>query len=153
FPPDIAAGIVLIGSCSSGLASNVMNYIARANLPLSITITAVTTMLAPIATPLWMKLLAGRMIEVDFFAMMMEITKLIIVPIGAAMLDDYLEHASQRGRRFVFQFAAVAMILLAALIASWDCVAGAVDERTANVFSLGGFLLGAVVAGVVYHGL
>ena len=153
FPPEIAAGIVLIGSCSSGLASNVMKYIAKANLPLSITITAVTTMLAPIATPLWMKLLAGRMIEVDFFAMMVEITKLIIVPIGAAMLDDYLEHASQRGRRLVLWSAAVAAILLAALIAGWDYIAGALDERTLNVVGLGGFLLGAVVAGVVYHGL
>jgi BASS family bile acid:Na+ symporter len=153
FPPDIAAGIVLIGSCSSGLASNVMNYIARANLPLSITITAVTTMLAPIATPLWMKLLAGRMIEVDFFAMMVEITKLIIVPIGAAMLDDYLEHASERDRRLVFRLAGVAILLIAALIAGWDYIAGSLDERTLNIISLGGFLLGAIVAGVVYHGV
>jgi len=153
FPPEIAAGIVLIGSCSSGLASNVMNYIAKANLPLSITITAVTTMMAPIATPLWMKLLAGRMIEVDFFAMMVEITKLIIVPIGAAMLDDYLEHASERSRRFVLGSAAVATLLLAALIARWDYIAGVLDERTLNIVGLGGFLLGAIVAGVVYHGL
>ena len=51
FSPEVAAGIVLIGSCSSGLASNVMSFIAKANLPLSITVTAVTTMLAPIMTP------------------------------------------------------------------------------------------------------
>src|SRR5262249_3854183 len=44
FPPEIAAGIILIGSCSSGLASNVMAYIARANLALSVTVTAITTM-------------------------------------------------------------------------------------------------------------
>ena len=45
-----------------------------------------------------MKLLAGKMIPVDFIAMMIEIIKLIIVPIGAAMLDECLEHASPRGR-------------------------------------------------------
>ena len=47
FPPEVAAGIVLIGSCSSGLASNVMTYIAKANLPLSVTLTTVATMIAP----------------------------------------------------------------------------------------------------------
>src|SRR5580698_8195300 len=57
FEPEIAAGVILIGSCSSGLASNVMAYIAKSNLALSVTVTAVTTMLAPLMTPLWMKLL------------------------------------------------------------------------------------------------
>ena len=101
FPPEIAAGIILIGSCSSGLASNVMAYLARANLPLSVTVTAVTTMVAPFLTPLWMKLLAGRLVAVSFFAMMMEIVEIVIVPIGAALLHDYLKHASPRGRRRV----------------------------------------------------
>ena len=59
FPPEIAAGVILIGSCSSGLASNVMAFMAKSNLALSVTVTAVTTMIAPIMTPLWMKLLAG----------------------------------------------------------------------------------------------
>ena len=58
FDTEIAAGIILIGSCSSGLASNVMVYIARANLVLSVTVTAMATMVAPFMTPLLMKLLA-----------------------------------------------------------------------------------------------
>ena len=65
-PPEIAAGIILIGSCSSGLASNVMAYLAEANLALSVTVTAMTTMMAPLMTPLWMKLLAGGEVEVHF---------------------------------------------------------------------------------------
>src|ERR1041385_2621082 len=60
FEPEIAAGIILIGSCSSGLASNVMAYIAKSNLVLSVTVTAITTMVAPLMTPLWMKLLANK---------------------------------------------------------------------------------------------
>ncbi len=52
FPPEIAAGVILIGSCSSGLASNVMAFMAKSNLALSVTVTAVTTMIAPIMTPL-----------------------------------------------------------------------------------------------------
>src|ERR1700754_897513 len=55
FEPEIAAGIILIGSCSSGLASNVMVYIARANLTLSVAVTAMATLVAPLFTPLLMK--------------------------------------------------------------------------------------------------
>ena len=59
FDPEIAAGIILIGSCSSGLASNVMAFLARANITLSVTLTAVATLLAPVMTPFLMKILAG----------------------------------------------------------------------------------------------
>ena len=102
FEPEIAAGIILIGSCSSGLASNVMVYIARANLVLSVTLTAMATLLAPFMTPLLMKLLAGTLIQISFLDMMTEIIKIVIVPIGAALLHDYLKNASARGRRNVF---------------------------------------------------
>ena len=108
FEPEIAAGIILIGSCSSGLASNVMAYIAKSNLALSVTVTAVTTMIAPIMTPLWMKMLAGTMVQVSFFAMMVDIIKIVLVPIGAALLHDYLKHASPRGRKIVLVIAAFA---------------------------------------------
>src|SRR5215217_2556527 len=101
FPPEIAAGIILIGSCSSGLASNVMAYLAGANLVLSVTVTAITTLIAPFMTPLLMKLLAGTLVEVKFVHLMMEIIKIVIVPIGAALLHDYLKHASSAGRRVV----------------------------------------------------
>ena len=94
FEPEIAAGIILIGSCSSGLASNVMAYIAKSNLALSVTVTAITTLLAPVMTPFLMTQLAGTLVEVKFFNMMMEIIKMVIVPIGAALLHDYLKHAS-----------------------------------------------------------
>ena len=91
FPPEIAAGVILIGSCSSGLASNVMAYIAKSNLALSVAVTAITTMIAPLMTPLWMKLLAGTMVELSFFKMMVEIIKIVLVPIGAALIHDYLK--------------------------------------------------------------
>ena len=58
FEPEIAAGIILIGSCSSGLASNVMTYIAKGNLTLSVTVTAISTLAAPIMTPFLMKIFA-----------------------------------------------------------------------------------------------
>lgn len=86
FAPEIGAGIILIGSCSSGLASNVMVYIAGANLALSVTLIAVAQLLAPLLTPMWMKLLAGEMVEVQFFGMMKDIILMVLLPIIVALI-------------------------------------------------------------------
>lgn len=92
FPPEIAAGIVLIGCSPSGMASNVMAYLAKANLALSLTITSIATLLAPFLTPVLMKLLAGEFIEIHVPAMMWDIVKMIIIPIGAGLLFNKLLH-------------------------------------------------------------
>jgi len=152
FEPEIAAGIILIGSCSSGLASNVMAYIAKSNLALSVTVTAVTTMIAPLMTPLWMKLLAGTLVEVNFFKMMLEIIKIVLVPIGAALLHDYLKHASVQGRKIVLATAMVGAIwILFLVMGGWALIKVNVSDTTVSLIGVGGFLLGAVVVGVVYH--
>lgn len=85
-PPEIAAGIVLIGCSPSGMASNVMAYLANANLALSLTITAIATLLAPFVTPFLMNFLAGEFIEIDAVAMMWSIVKMILIPIGAGLI-------------------------------------------------------------------
>lgn len=152
FPPEVAAGIVLIGSCSSGLASNVMSYLAKANLTLSVTLTAIGTLTAPLTTPLWMKLLAGRMVPIDFVGMMIDIIKLVIVPIGAALLHDYLKHAGPRGHRLVLAAAALGILWLGVLAAGgWDIAAANLDGNALAAFGLIGFLWGAVAAGVVFN--
>jgi BASS family bile acid:Na+ symporter len=92
FAPEIAAGIILIGCSPSGLASNVMNYLAKANLALSITITSVTTLLAPFVTPVLMKFLAGALVEIDMMKMMWDIVKMVILPIGGGLLFNKLLH-------------------------------------------------------------
>jgi len=154
FPAEIAAGIILIGSCSSGLASNVMAYIAKSNLALSVTVTAVTTLLAPLLTPLWMKLLAGQLIAVDFFNMMMEIIKIVLVPIGAALLHDYLKHASRRGRRAVLAMGVFGAAWLGFLwCGGWGFIQTRTTEKIAMAIGVFGFLLAAVVAGLVFHWL
>ncbi len=90
FEPEIAAGIILIGCVPSGLASNVMTYLAKANLALSVTITSITTLVAPFITPFLMKFLAGTFVEIDLLKMMWDISKMIIVPIGAGLLFNKL---------------------------------------------------------------
>jgi len=91
FAPEIAAGIILVGCSPNGMASNVMSYLAKANLALSVTITAVSTLLAPFVTPLLMKLLGGAFIKIDALSMMWDIIKIVILPISAGILfNKYL---------------------------------------------------------------
>ncbi|NND09095.1 MAG: bile acid:sodium symporter family protein [Saprospiraceae bacterium] len=92
FPPEIAAGVILIGSSPSGLASNVMVFISKANLALSVTLTTVATLLAPLVTPMIMKVLAGEMIPIDVGTMMWGITKIVILPIIAGLVFNKLLH-------------------------------------------------------------
>jgi BASS family bile acid:Na+ symporter len=91
-PPEIAAGVILIGVVPSGLASNVMAYIAKANVALSVTLTTVATLLAPIITPFYMQWLAGRYIPIDPWVMLLDITKITIVPIVAGLIFNHLFH-------------------------------------------------------------
>lgn len=154
FDPEIAAGIILLGSCSSGLASNVMVYIARANLILSVAVTAMTTLAAPFLTPFLMKLLAGTLIQIRFLDMMMEIIKIVIVPIGAALIHDFLKTASARGGRNVYSIASVSLAWLVALaFGLWSWLAGAFFEQALQSLEVLSFFAGAVLVGLVYHWL
>jgi BASS family bile acid:Na+ symporter len=96
FPPEIAAGVILIGCAPSGLASNVMSYIANANVPLSVTLTAIATIAAPFVTPFLMQQLAGQYIPIDLWNMMLDIGKMVILPIGAGLIFHYLFHGKAK---------------------------------------------------------
>ncbi|MGA9228138.1 MAG: bile acid:sodium symporter family protein [Mesobacillus sp.] len=80
-PAELAAGLVLLGCVPGGTASNVMVYLAKGNVPLSIAMTSVSTLLAPIMTPLLLLLLAGQWMPVDPVAMFKSIIQVIILPI------------------------------------------------------------------------
>ncbi len=90
FEPEIAAGIVLIGSVPGGLASNVMAFLAKGNVALSVTLTAVGTVAAPIMTPFLMRVFAGQFIAVDFVAMMVSIFQMVILPIILGLIVNRL---------------------------------------------------------------
>ena len=87
FPPEIAAGIILVGCVPSGLASNVMSLLANANLALAVTVSAVTTtIVAPFVTPFLMKVIGGQYIEINVWKMMMDILEMMILPIIAGFI-------------------------------------------------------------------
>lgn len=82
---ELAAGVILIGSCSGGLASNLMCYLAGANVALSVTMTCISTFLAPLVTPLAMQWLAGSYLRIEFLPMMLGVMNIIIVPVVAGI--------------------------------------------------------------------
>jgi BASS family bile acid:Na+ symporter len=77
----VATGLILVGSVSSGTSSNVIALLARVNVPLSVTVTAVSTLISPFVTPLVMKWLAGTYVPVDATVMMFSILKMIVAPL------------------------------------------------------------------------
>lgn len=96
FPAEIAAGVVLVGSVSSGVASNVIVYLARGNVALAVTITACSTLVSPFMTPLLMKGLAGRMVPIDVLAMMIEVFNMVIVPVAAGLVAHRVLYGAGR---------------------------------------------------------
>ncbi len=90
FPPEIAAGLILVGCMPGGLASNVIAFLSKANVALSVTLTTVSTLLAPLATPFLMKALGGQLVPIDAGAMFLDILKMVIGPVFLGLGLHYL---------------------------------------------------------------
>lgn len=85
-PAEVAAGVILVGCVPGGTSSNVMTFMAKGNTALSVTMTAVTTLLAPIMTPTLTYIYASQWLEVSFWAMFMSIVKVVLIPIVAGLV-------------------------------------------------------------------
>ncbi|MDR2468644.1 MAG: bile acid:sodium symporter family protein [Spirochaetaceae bacterium] len=81
-PPELAVGVILVGSAPGGTSSNVMTYLAKGDVALSVCMTAISTLLAPLVTPALILLLAGEKIEVNYISMFLSIIKVVILPIA-----------------------------------------------------------------------
>lgn len=90
FSGELAAGCVLVGSVAGGTASNVIAYLAGANVALSVTMTCCSTLLSPFLTPLLMKGFAGQFVAIDVKAMMLSMLMIVIVPVAAGGLVRWI---------------------------------------------------------------
>ena len=141
FPTEIAAGIILVGCSPSGVASNVISFLARANLALSITITALSTLLAPLTTPLLMSWLAGSYIEINVWDMMWSIFKLVIFPIVAGLLFNRILQDRAKWLQKLMPTASMVVIALVIVLIT--------ASGRDNLLDIGGLLL--VI--VLFHNL
>ncbi|MCY8232137.1 bile acid:sodium symporter family protein [Priestia endophytica] len=80
-PPEVAIGVILVGCCPGGTASNVMTYLAKGNTALSVAVTSVATLIAPFLTPVLIMLFASQWLEVSAASLLVSILKIVLLPI------------------------------------------------------------------------
>ena len=151
FSGELAAGCVLVGSVAGGTASNVIAFLAKADVALSVTMTCCSTLLSPFVTPLAMKVLAGCFVEIDAAKMMVEILKVVIVPIVAGgivhriLRRQFDAHKAVCDRILsVISMSGICFTLLALTASSRDtfAAAGAAIVAAAIVHNTFGYLSG-----------
>ena len=136
-PPELAVGVILVGSCPGGTSSNVMTYLAKGDVALSVGMTACTTVMAPIVTPLLVLLFAGQTVDVNVVDMFLSIVQVVLVPIALGFLINYFfEKAAQ---------AASAVLPLVSVIGISLIIMAVVAANQAKLLTVGyalGYLTG-----------
>lgn len=141
-PPEVAVGVILVGCCPSGTASNVMTFLARGDVALSVAVSAVTTLLAPLLTPALIYVLASQWLHVDAAAMFWSIVQVVILPIALGVIAQSLLREKVK--------VAVDVLPLVSVIAIVAIVAAVVAASQARIATTG-LLIFAVV--VLHNGL
>lgn len=136
-PPELAVGLILLGCCPGGTASNVVTFLARGDVALSVTVTSMTTLLAPVMTPALMWVLASQWVAMDPTAMFVSIAEIIILPIAAGVVVHSL-----LGKRIEPVQAALPIVSVTAIV----LIAGAVVAVSKPQLPQIGALLFAAVA-------
>ena len=140
-PKELALGIILVGCCPGGTASNVITYLAKGDLALSVGMTATSTLLAPLLTPLLVWLLAGTMVEVDTIGMLLSIIYVVIAPIVVGLIfQRYLPKFTRSVVPYLPAFSSIAIAF----------VVGIIVAHNADRLLVGGLI---VVLVVILHNL
>ncbi len=136
-PPELAVGVILVGTCPGGTSSNVMTYLCKGDVALSVGMTAVSTVLAPVVTPLLTYLYAGATVHVDLLSMFLSIIQVVILPIALGFAVN----------RFFGRFAerAVDVLPLVSTLAIVAIVGAVVSVNAGRLLSCGLLILVIVV--------
>lgn len=136
-PPELAVGVILVGTCPGGTSSNVMTYLARGDVPLSVSMTMTTTILAPVVTPLLTWWLAGAWIEISLQAMMISIIQVVVVPIALGIIIN----------KFFGDFVrkAIKLLPLISVIAIVLIVGGVVSVSAQKIMETGLLIMAVVI--------
>ena len=136
-PPELAAGVIIVGTCPGGTSSNVMTYLAKGDLALSVSMTMVATILAPIVTPLLTWQLAGAWVEISLTAMMLSIMQIVIFPIVAGIIINHLFGD--------FVKRAIKILPMISIIAILLIIGGVVSVNAAKILETGLLIMLVVV--------
>ncbi len=135
-PTDLALGVILVGCCPGGTASNVITYIAGGDVALSVGMTITSTLAAPLVTPLLVYILAGAWVEVSFAAMVISVVKVVLLPVLLGIAINWF---------FGKEIQKVANVLpLISVISIVMIISGIVSVNAEKIISCGLLVLGLV---------
>jgi len=135
--PEVAVGVILVGCCPGGTSSNVMTYLSKGDTALSVAITAVSTVLAPIITPLLMLLFASQWLPVSAGALFLSIVKIVLVPVILGLLVNYF-----LGDKIEAGIKALPLISVIAIVA---IVAAVVGVNQQNIAETGAVIFAIII--------
>ena len=136
-PPELAIGVILVGTCPGGTASNVITFLAKGDVALSVSMTMLTTILSPVITPLLMLMLAGEWIEISLTDMMISICQVVILPvILGIIINTVLRNMIKNFIKYLPLISILAIILI---------VGGVVAVNAAKIKEVGLIIAVAVV--------
>lgn len=115
-PPELAMGFIIVGCCPGGTASNVIAYLAKADVALSVTLTTCSTLLAIALTPLLIAVFGGQFLPVDAWGLFLSVVKIVVVPVASGFLvRRYMAKAAKSAIEF---FPALSVLVIVLIIAS-----------------------------------
>lgn len=116
-PADLALGVILVGCCPGGTASNVITYLAKGDLALSVGMTATSTVLAPFMTPFLTWLLAGTLVDVNTLGMLQSIVYVVIAPIlGGFLIQHFLPGFTKRAVAYLPAFSTLVIAFVVGIV-------------------------------------
>ena len=153
-PKELALGVILVGCCPGGTASNVITYLAKGDLALSVGMTATSTLLAPVLTPLLVWLMAGTMVNVDTIGMLMSIVYVVIAPIVVGLLcQHFLPKLTKSVTPYLPAFSSVVIALVVGIVVSHNAdrllLGGAVVVLVVIIHNLLGLLIGFIIGHLI----
>ena len=118
-PAELAVGVVLVGCCPGGTASNVITYLAGGDLALSVGMTGISTLLAPVMTPFLTWLLVGTTVDVNPIAMFLSIIQVVILPIALGLIvKEFFPNGTNRVSKVLPAFSTLAITAIVAAVVS-----------------------------------
>ena len=118
-PVELAVGVILVGTCPGGTSSNVMTYLAKGDVALSVGMTSVSTILAPFLTPLLTYVFAGQTVDVNMVEMFMSIVKVVIIPIVlGCLINKFFSHITQKIVKILPLISVTAIVAIVAAVVS-----------------------------------
>lgn len=153
-PTEFAVGLILVGCCPGGQTSNVLAYIAKGDVALSVTLISLSTVLAPLVTPALVLLLGGESVNVSMIAMCMSIVNVILVPILLGFLcNKFFSKAVQKGLDGLPLLSVVALSLIIGGIVGKNSElfmsSGLLLVVAVGIHNMGGYLMGYLIAKLV----